>query len=77
MSLARLPIPPRRHILNVLPQLIVKDKGGNRIRTDDEGFADLCLTTWLYRHIKIRQIGLAGFEPAHNGVKVHCLTAWL
>ncbi|KRL08899.1 hypothetical protein FD05_GL000984 [Lentilactobacillus otakiensis DSM 19908 = JCM 15040] len=26
------------------------DKGGNRIRTDDEGFADLCLTTWLYRH---------------------------
>ena len=21
--------------------------------------------------------GLAGFEPAHDGVKVRCLTAWL
>ena len=21
--------------------------------------------------------GLAGFEPARDGVKVHCLTAWL
>ncbi|CAL6949432.1 protein of unknown function [Lactiplantibacillus plantarum] len=21
--------------------------------------------------------GLAGFEPAHDGVKVHCLTTWL
>jgi hypothetical protein len=21
--------------------------------------------------------GLAGFEPAHHGVKVRCLTAWL
>ncbi len=21
--------------------------------------------------------GMAGFEPAHNGVKVRCLTAWL
>ena len=21
--------------------------------------------------------GIAGFEPAHDGVKVHCLTAWL
>ncbi len=24
--------------------------GGNRIRTGDKGFADLCLTTWLCRH---------------------------
>lgn len=24
--------------------------GGNRIRTGGKGFADLCLTTWLYRH---------------------------
>jgi hypothetical protein len=22
-------------------------------------------------------IGVAGFEPAHDGVKVRCLTAWL
>ena len=26
-------------------------KGGNRIRTGDEGFADLCLTTWLYHQL--------------------------
>jgi hypothetical protein len=23
------------------------------------------------------ETGLAGFEPAHHGVKVRCLTAWL
>jgi hypothetical protein len=28
------------------------DGGGTRIRTGDEGFADLCLTTWLCRHEK-------------------------
>ena len=28
-------------------------KGGNRIWTDDEGFADLCLTTWLYHQLVI------------------------
>ena len=49
-------------------------KGGNRIWTGDKGFADLCLTTWLYRH---QLTGVAGFEPAHEGVKVLCLTAWL
>ncbi len=25
----------------------------------------------------IKMAGLAGFEPAHDGVKVRCLTAWL
>lgn len=25
--------------------------GANRIRTGDKGFADLCLTTWLWRHL--------------------------
>ena len=40
LSPARLPIPPQRQ----------DNKGGNRIRTGDEGFADLCLTTWLYHH---------------------------
>ena len=26
--------------------------GATRIRTGDEGFADPCLTTWLWRHIR-------------------------
>jgi hypothetical protein len=73
--------------------------GGTRIRTGDEGFADLCLTTWLCRQEKRKTglepatptlarwcsttellpqlAGLAGFEPAHHGVKVRCLTTWL
>jgi hypothetical protein len=74
--------------------------GGTRIRTGGKGFADLCLTTWLCRHLKSGRrdsnprpppwqggvlplnyfrvlAGLAGFEPAHHGVKVRCLTAWL
>ncbi len=25
-----------------------KVRGGTRIRTEDQGFADLCLTAWLY-----------------------------
>lgn len=28
--------------------------GANRIWTGDEGFADLCLTTWLWRHINFK-----------------------
>ena len=52
-------------------------EGGNRIWTGDEGFADLCLTTWLYRHQNIKKTGVAGFEPTNDGVKVRCLTAWL
>src|SRR5947209_4433034 len=28
-------------------------EGGDRNRTDDKGFADLCLTTWLRRHTKV------------------------
>ncbi len=39
----------------------------------NRGFADLGLTTWLCR----QTTGLAGFEPASDGVKVRCLTAWL
>jgi hypothetical protein len=31
-------------------------------------------TTELFPQI---MAGLAGFEPAHDGVKVRCLTAWL
>ena len=27
--------------------------GDTRIRTGDQSFADSCLTTWLYRHIKL------------------------
>ena len=43
----------------------------------NEGFADPCLTTWLYRHLWIKKTGVAGFEPTNDGVKVRCLTAWL
>ncbi len=24
-----------------------------------------------------RMVGVAGFEPAHDGIKTRCLTAWL
>ena len=37
---------------------------------------DRALPTELTAH-KIKMAGLAGFEPAHHGVKVRCLTAWL
>ena len=40
--------------------------GGNRIRTGDKGFADLCLTTWLCRHLT----QLQGFEPLHDKIKI-------
>jgi hypothetical protein len=42
----RLPIPPPRQ----MPHNI--NGGGTRIRTGGKGFADLCLTTWLCRHLK-------------------------
>ena len=40
LSPLRLPIPPFRQF-----------GGTTQIRTGDEGFADLCLTTWLWCHI--------------------------
>src|SRR5262245_25197765 len=43
--------------------------GGDRNRTDDKGFADLCLTTWLRRRPLVctgerRVERETGFEPA-------------
>lgn len=31
----------------------------------------------IFEIIPINVAGLAGFEPARDGVKVRCLTAWL
>ena len=53
LSPARLPVPPHR---------LKKFGGGNRIRTGDKGFADLCLTTWLCRH-KIKISGRRDSNP--------------
>ncbi len=30
----------------------------------NKGFADLCLTTWLYSHYVKQLVGTTGFEPA-------------
>ncbi len=49
--------------------------GGNRIRTGDKGFADLCLTTWLCRHIKMER--KTGFEPATPTLARWCSTTEL
>ncbi|KRL20914.1 hypothetical protein FC37_GL001764 [Lactobacillus gallinarum DSM 10532 = JCM 2011] len=32
---------------------------------------------FLWVGCSFRTIGLAGFEPAHDGTKNHCLTTWL
>ena len=46
LSPLRLPISPsRQYFLNIIIY-----GGDTQIRTGDEGFADLCLTTWLCRH---------------------------
>ncbi|MBU8909621.1 hypothetical protein [Desertibacillus haloalkaliphilus] len=37
--------------------------------------ADVLLVTELMALKKMA--GLAGFEPAHDGIKIRCLTAWL
>ncbi len=42
-----LPIPPLRQRLLGL----INFGGTTQIRTGDKGFADLCLTTWLWCHI--------------------------
>jgi hypothetical protein len=89
LSRARLPIPPHRHLLeaatgfepvikvlqtSALPlgyaALILERKTGFEPATPT--LARWCSTTELLPHT-----GLAGFEPAHDGVKVRCLTAWL
>ncbi len=40
LSPVRLPIPPLRHM-----------KATSRFELEDKGFAVLCLTTWLCRHL--------------------------
>jgi hypothetical protein len=47
--------------------------GGTRIRTGDEGFADLCLTTWLCRREKRK----TGLEPATPTLARWCSTTEL
>lgn len=54
LSPARLPVPPLRQ--KITHDWIHPVKGGNRIRTDDKGFADLCLTTWLYHHNRLSNL---------------------
>ncbi len=47
LSLLCLPIPPYPQVYD----LNLKNGGGTQTRTGGKGFADLCLTTWLCRHI--------------------------
>ena len=49
----------------------------------NKGFADLCLTAWLWRHMMSSDFSLLdllarveGFEPSHDGIRIRCLTAW-
>ncbi len=37
--------------------------GATRNRTGDEGFADLCLTAWLWRRMGESDRGVRGSEP--------------
>ena len=53
------------------PDLSIRTRGATRIRTGGRGVADLCLTTWPWRHM-IR----AGFEPALPPWKGGVLTPW-
>ena len=53
----RLPVPPPRHDERK------KYGGGTQNRTGDEGFADLCLTAWLCRHIMERKTRLELATP--------------
>ena len=46
-----------------------------RFELGNKGFADLCLTTWLWRRILVLA-RVAGFEPANDGIRIHCLTTW-
>ena len=41
--------------------------GATRNRTGDEGFADLCLTAWLWRHEMKDERGERGGEEPKQG----------
>ena len=55
--------------------------GHNWARTSDPLLVRQVLSQLSYatrkKCVKTQMVGLAGFEPTHRGVKVHCLTAWL
>jgi hypothetical protein len=62
----RLPIPPLR--------LIRKDCGGaTQTRTGGKAFAELCLTTWLWR-LSEKLERKTGFEPATLALARRCST---
>lgn len=60
LSPVRLPVPPSRLFYLIGGYLI---GGGTQIRTGDEGFADLCLTTWLCRHLNKKWSGRRDLNP--------------
>ena len=61
LSPLRLPVPPPRHDERK------KYGGGTQNRTGDEGFADLCLTAWLCRHIWSGKRGSNSRPPPWQG----------
>ncbi len=58
----RLPIPPPRHVVG----------GATQIRTGGKAFAELCLTTWLWRQCTMERT--MGFEPTTLALARRCST---
>ena len=67
LSPLRLPVPPPRQVT------LKKYGGGTQNRTGDKGFADLCLTAWLCRHMERK----TGLEPATPTLARLCSTTEL
>ena len=49
-------------------------RGASRIWTGGEGVADLCLTTWLSRHIIFLKAPRVGLEPTTTRLTAECST---
>ena len=69
LSPLRLPVPPPRQTIKKGN----KNGGDTQNRTGDKGFADLCLTAWLCRHMERK----TGLEPATPTLARLCSTTEL
>lgn len=65
-----------RYIISNRPNY-TQAKGGKQKEGNEKSGAVAPLVHWRLKRVAVHMARVAGFEPANDGVRIRCLTAWL
>lgn len=65
-----------RYIISNCPNY-TQAKGGKQKEGNEKSGAVAPLVHWRLKRVAVHMARVAGFEPANDGVRIRCLTAWL